>query len=139
MHHVEGKNTIETEYRRELGRADIHWQTGITANDLIFAQRLRCQFYYLKLTCFCVLKCRCIMKSVFKIGSGLVAAGSSMLALQNSSNRHWDLSSLGVVRFGRAAVAVAVVIADYKWTLRGIDPQSEQYQEIQSSVRCIIS
>jgi hypothetical protein len=79
------------------------------------------------------------MSSLWKFGAGLTAAGGSVMALQSNSARNWDLSSLGIVRFGRAAMAVAVVIADYKWTLRGIDSQSEQYQQIQSRVGRIMS
>jgi hypothetical protein len=80
-----------------------------------------------------------MMNSLWRLGVGVTVAGSSVLALQGSSTRNWDVSSLGIVRFGRAAIAVAVVIADYKWTLRGIDSQSEQYQQVQSVVGRIMS
>jgi len=72
-----------------------------------------------------------------KIAAALAIAGSSLagLTLIQPQSR-WNVSSSGIIRFGRAAFAVAHIVVDYKLTLRGIDPSSEQYQLIRSQV-CI--
>ena len=74
---------------------------------------------------------RTIVKSV----TALTIAGSSLAGLmlvQPLSG--WNVSSSGLVRFGRAAVAVAYIVVDYKVTLRGIDPSSERYLLLKSQV-----
>jgi len=60
------------------------------------------------------------------VGSSI--AGYTLLQPQN-------VSSSGIVRFGRAAFAVAHVVIDYKSTLRGIDSTSEQYLLLKSQVK----
>lgn len=46
----------------------------------------------------------------------------------------WEMSTVGVVRFGRAAVAAVKVVADYKWNLRNVDPESKEYEIIKSEI-----
>ena len=60
--------------------------------------------------------------------AGGSVAGYTLLQPQNV------LSSSGIVRFGRAAVTVARIVVDYKSTLHGIDPTSEQYLLLKSQV-----
>jgi len=74
-------------------------------------------------------------RTVVKSVAVLTVAGSSLAGLALiPSQSGWNVSSTGVVRFGRAAVAVARVVVDYKLTLRGFDPTSEQYQLLRSQV-----
>ena len=74
-------------------------------------------------------------RTLVKLVAALTAAGSSLAGLtllQRQSG--WNVSSSGVIRFGRAAVAVARIVVDYKLSLRGIDPSSEQYLLLKSQV-----
>jgi len=75
------------------------------------------------------------MRTVVKSFAVLTVAGSSMAGLVTAQPQSdWNVSSTGVIRFGRAAVAVARIVVDYKLTLRGLDPSSEQYQRLRSEV-----
>ncbi len=78
---------------------------------------------------------------MIRVGLGLMVVGtsSSVVTLQQSSKENSFLSSLGIVRFGRAAFAVALVTADYKFTLQGISPECEEYQHLISKVLEITS
>lgn len=79
-------------------------------------------------------------RTAVKSAAVLSIAGSSLTGLtllQPQSG--WNVSSSGIIRFGRAAVAVARIVVDYKLTLRGCDPSSEQYYLLKSQVySCII-
>jgi len=74
-------------------------------------------------------------RSVANVAAALTIAGSSLagLTLLQPQSRQ-NVSSSGIVRFGRAAVAVAQVVIDYKLTLQGIDSKSEQYLLLKSQV-----
>jgi len=79
-------------------------------------------------------------RTVVKSAAALSIAGSSLAGLtllQPQSG--WNVSSSGVIRFGRAAVAVARIVVDYKLTLRGIDPSSEEYKLLKSQVTLLYS
>ena len=69
-----------------------------------------------------------------QLGTGVMVAGSLLMGVHNSSSTRADISSLGIVRFGRAAISVAVVIADYKLSLWHIDQETELYQQKQAEV-----
>jgi len=72
---------------------------------------------------------------VVKSVAALSVAGSSLAGLASLPPQSgWNVSSSGIIRFGRAAVAVACIVVDYKLTLRGIDPSSEQYLLLKSQV-----
>jgi len=74
-------------------------------------------------------------RTVIKSVAALTIAGSSLAGIALvPSQLGWNVSSSGVVRFGRAAVAVACIVVDYKLTLRGMDPTSEQYLLLRSQV-----
>lgn len=64
---------------------------------------------------------------------GVVAgtAGATYVALRNNQ---WDPSNIGVVRFGRAALAVSKIACDYKFSTMGMDPASEEYAKARSAV-----
>jgi len=70
---------------------------------------------------------------VAKLAAALTIAGSSIAGFTLLQPQ--NVSSSGVVRFGRAAVAVSRIVIDYKSTLRGIDPTSEQYLLLKSQVK----
>ncbi|KAK3597878.1 hypothetical protein CHS0354_029458 [Potamilus streckersoni] len=46
----------------------------------------------------------------------------------------WEISTVGVMRFGRAALTVLSIVADYKMNLRGPDPNSEEYKKLKSEI-----
>jgi len=74
-------------------------------------------------------------RTVVKSAAALTIAGSSLAGLTLVQPRSgWNVSSSGAIRFGRAAVAVACIVVDYKLTLRGVDPSSEQYLLLKSQV-----
>jgi len=74
------------------------------------------------------------MRSFLRLGVGFIAAGTSVVAVHGTPSDSGIGSSLGVVRFGRAALAVAAIVVDYKFTLYGLDAGSELYQQIRSQV-----
>lgn len=45
-----------------------------------------------------------------------------------------QLSTVGLLRFGRAAVTVGRIAADYKITLHNVDPTTQRFQDLKSSV-----
>ncbi|WAR18693.1 ADCK1-like protein [Mya arenaria] len=71
------------------------------------------------------------VKQVFKYGSLAAVGVGTAYAIKNND---WEMSTIGVVRFGRAAGTVARVVVDYKWSLRNIDPNSKEYQNTKSEV-----
>ena len=66
----------------------------------------------------------------YAIGFAVVSGTTALL-----SPSSWDISSSGIVRFGRAAMAVGRVAADYKFSLHGLDPSTENYLQERSKVR----
>jgi len=71
-------------------------------------------------------------RTVVKVAAALTIVGSSVAGYTLLHPQY--VSSSGIVRFGRAAVAVAHIVVDYKSSLRGIDPTSEQYLLLKSQV-----
>lgn len=64
---------------------------------------------------------------------GLVAAAGSTATYLHKND--WDVSTIGLVRFGRTAVTVARVSVDYKISLRNIETLSkEDADEVWSAV-----
>lgn len=57
--------------------------------------------------------------------------GGTLLSLKGNE---WNISSVGAVRFGRAAWAACRVVIDYKRTLRSLDPDSDLYVKLKSQV-----
>jgi len=79
-------------------------------------------------------------RTVVKSAAVLSIAGCSLAGLSSLQPQSgWNVSSSGIIRFGRAAVAVACVVVDYKLTLRSIDPSSEQYLLLKSQVTHVYS
>lgn len=67
-----------------------------------------------------------------KVAGLAVAAGSTISYLHKND---WDVSTIGLVRFGRTAVTVARISADYKISLRGIDNlEKEDADQVWSAV-----
>uniref|UniRef100_A0A1I8ACY4 Protein kinase domain-containing protein n=1 Tax=Steinernema glaseri TaxID=37863 RepID=A0A1I8ACY4_9BILA len=60
----------------------------------------------------------------FSTGLTVTTAGISVYFLHRND---YSLSSIGAVRFARAGVAVGRIASDYKLSLRGLDPESEEY------------
>lgn len=58
-----------------------------------------------------------------KYAAGLSIGGGTLTLLHNND---WDISTFGVVRFGRTALTVAAIAADYKLSLRGMREASEE-------------
>lgn len=72
-----------------------------------------------------------LLKRGLKISSFFgVAAGSAYFLQKND----WELSTLGIFRFGRAGLAALHVVADYKISLWNVDPKSADYQKIKSKI-----
>ena len=63
-----------------------------------------------------------VLRSV-KYATGLAVGGGTLALLHNND---WDVSTFGVVRFGRTALTVAAIAADYKITLRSIRDVPEE-------------
>lgn len=68
---------------------------------------------------------------ITKYGGLLGAVGTTGYLLQKND---WDVSTIGVVRFGRAAWAAVRLVADYKINLRGVDYDSPEYQKLKSEI-----
>ena len=58
-----------------------------------------------------------------KYAAGVSVGGGTLALLHNND---WDISTFGVVRFGRTALTVAAIAADYKLSLRGVPEASEE-------------
>uniref|UniRef100_A0A914VWS8 ADCK1 n=1 Tax=Plectus sambesii TaxID=2011161 RepID=A0A914VWS8_9BILA len=65
------------------------------------------------------------------IGLTTVAFGGSAYFLYRND---FDVSSIGAMRLARAGIAATKIIVDYKWTLRKLDPETEEYKTIKSMV-----
>ncbi|XP_062603304.1 aarF domain-containing protein kinase 1-like [Saccostrea cucullata] len=68
---------------------------------------------------------------VTKYGALGGAIGTTGYLLQKND---WDISTIGVVRFGQAAWAAVRLVADYKINLRGLDYDSPEYQKVKSEI-----
>ncbi|KAL5008762.1 hypothetical protein ScPMuIL_014343 [Solemya velum] len=64
------------------------------------------------------------------LAGGGVFGSTSMLLMKND----WDVSSLGVVRFGRAVHTVFGMVTDYQVGLHGMVPGTEEYLEKKSKI-----
>lgn len=62
------------------------------------------------------------------------ATGVAALTVSSLHKNRWEVSTLGFIRFGRAAVTVGKIAVDYKITLRGIDVMTEEYENLRSEV-----
>ncbi|CAC5374091.1 ADCK [Mytilus coruscus] len=63
---------------------------------------------------------------------GGLGTGSGYFLYKND----WEVSTIGVVRFGRAAFTALWIVADYKIHLRGIDYESPEYEKVKSEIHC---
>ncbi|XP_052106539.1 aarF domain-containing protein kinase 1-like [Mytilus californianus] len=63
---------------------------------------------------------------------GGLGTGSGYFLYKND----WEVSTIGVVRFGRAAFTAFWIVADYKIHLRGIDNESPEYEKVKSEIHC---
>ncbi|KAL3873505.1 hypothetical protein ACJMK2_036614 [Sinanodonta woodiana] len=61
---------------------------------------------------------------------GGAVGGTAWLLREND----WEISTVGVMRFGRAALTVLSIVADYKMNLKGPDPSSEEYKALKSEI-----
>ena len=71
-----------------------------------------------------------LKRSIKYLTVGGLGAGSAYLLYKND----WDVSTIGVVRFGRAAFTALRIVADYKYSLIGIDSSSPDYESIKSEI-----
>ncbi|XP_041354030.1 aarF domain-containing protein kinase 1-like isoform X2 [Gigantopelta aegis] len=77
------------------------------------------------------MRSRKLLLKLFRIGViGSSVAGAVFLLQQND----WNPSSIGAVRFGRAAYAAVRVAVDYKLTKRMLDPNDPSYQKETSNL-----
>ncbi|GIY17131.1 aarF domain-containing protein kinase 1 [Caerostris darwini] len=56
-----------------------------------------------------------------------------LTAVSLHKNR-WEVSTIGFLRFGRAAVTVGKIAVDYKLSLKGLDVNTEEYENLKSEV-----
>ncbi|KAG8188058.1 hypothetical protein JTE90_009931 [Oedothorax gibbosus] len=63
-----------------------------------------------------------------------VATGVVGLTLASLHKNRWEVSTIGLLRFGRAAVTVGKIAVDYKLSLRGVAAKSEEYEQLKSEV-----
>ncbi|XP_045185749.1 aarF domain-containing protein kinase 1-like [Mercenaria mercenaria] len=71
------------------------------------------------------------VRQALKYGSVGALVGGSVYMLRKND---WEMSTVGAVRFGRAAAAAVSIVADYKWNLRNIDPESKEYEIVKSQI-----
>ncbi|KAL4237932.1 putative aarF domain-containing protein kinase 1 [Mactra antiquata] len=71
------------------------------------------------------------LKQVGKYGSLTLFVGGSAYFLQKND---WEMSTVGVARFGRAAFTAASIVVDYRWSLRNLESGSEEYNTMLSTV-----
>lgn len=70
-------------------------------------------------------------RRIIKFGIAAGAVGLSVAALQKNK---WEVSTIGLLRFGRAAITVGKIAVDYKMTLHGLDTSTQKYEELKSQV-----
>ncbi|GFS71610.1 aarF domain-containing protein kinase 1 [Nephila pilipes] len=63
-----------------------------------------------------------------------VATSLVGLTVASLHKNRWEVSTIGLLRFGRAAVTVGKIAVDYKLTLKGLDIKSEEYTNLKSEV-----
>ncbi|VDI72626.1 aarF domain-containing kinase, partial [Mytilus galloprovincialis] len=74
---------------------------------------------------------RHLLKKTLKyLTVGGLGTGSGYFLYKND----WEVSTIGVVRFGRAAFTALWIVADYKIHLRGIDYESPEYEKVKSEI-----
>ncbi|KAK7103933.1 aarF domain-containing protein kinase 1-like [Littorina saxatilis] len=73
---------------------------------------------------------RRVWRGLKVVALGATVGGTAVLL----KNNDWEVSTVGVVRFGRAAWACAGIAFDYKWTLGRADADSPDYPEIKSQI-----
>ncbi|XP_055957361.1 aarF domain-containing protein kinase 1 [Patella vulgata] len=71
------------------------------------------------------------LKKTVKFGIVAGAIGGTGLLLKHND---WEVSTIGVARFGRAALAAVRVVIDYKTSLYGLNPEDLPYKQIKSQV-----
>lgn len=72
-----------------------------------------------------------MLRRFLQLGALAGTTGVTYLALRNNQ---WDVSNIGVVRFGRAAATVSRIACDYKFATMGMDRDSEEYARARSEV-----
>ncbi|KAH6925363.1 hypothetical protein HPB50_004010 [Hyalomma asiaticum] len=72
-----------------------------------------------------------MLRRFLQVGALATGTGATYLALRNNQ---WDISNIGIVRFGRAATTVSRIACDYKLATLGMDKNSEEYAKARSEV-----
>ncbi|XP_049276326.1 aarF domain-containing protein kinase 1 isoform X2 [Rhipicephalus sanguineus] len=72
-----------------------------------------------------------MLRRFLQLGALAGTSGATYLALRNNQ---WDVSNIGIVRFGRAAATVSRIACDYKLATLGMDQDSEEYAKARSEV-----
>ncbi|XP_075554451.1 aarF domain containing kinase 1 isoform X2 [Dermacentor variabilis] len=72
-----------------------------------------------------------MLRRFIQVGALAGTTGATYLALRNNQ---WDVSNIGIVRFGRAAATVSRIAYDYKMATLGMDQDSEEYAKARSEV-----
>ncbi|XP_015791523.1 uncharacterized aarF domain-containing protein kinase 1 [Tetranychus urticae] len=75
-----------------------------------------------------------MLSAVGKLVKYSVAIGASGTAVGTLHANDWQVSNLGITRFGRAAFTVASIASDYKFSLRDFDDDSEASKSAWSKV-----
>ncbi|XP_002741371.1 aarF domain-containing protein kinase 1-like [Saccoglossus kowalevskii] len=75
-----------------------------------------------------------VMRNSRNLIKYLVAGGVTLSSLEYLRRHDFNLSSIGLVRFGRAFAVAINVFIDYKVSMYGVDSQQEDYQELKNKI-----
>ncbi|XP_054715249.1 aarF domain-containing protein kinase 1-like [Uloborus diversus] len=65
-------------------------------------------------------------------------AGIAGVTVSSLHRNEWEVSTIGALRFGRAAITVGKIAVDYKLTLKGLDVDTENYEKLKSEVIVVL-
>uniref|UniRef100_A0A914CYP8 ABC1 atypical kinase-like domain-containing protein n=1 Tax=Acrobeloides nanus TaxID=290746 RepID=A0A914CYP8_9BILA len=68
------------------------------------------------------------MRKLHKV-LAITAIGIGLPSLTYLHKNDYSLTNIGIARFARAGDMVIKTLADYKWSLYGLNPDSEEYRE----------
>lgn len=71
---------------------------------------------------------------IVRVSKYLAVGGATAGTVALLHNNDYDVSTIGLVRFGRAAFAVGAIAIDYKISLRGVDQESPEALDLWSTV-----
>ncbi|XP_064602704.1 aarF domain-containing protein kinase 1-like [Liolophura sinensis] len=71
------------------------------------------------------------LRRLAKIASMFGVTGGTVFIIKKND---WEISTVGALRFGRAAVTAARIVCDYKMTMYHLNPEDEQYADKRSQL-----